>query len=102
MINKTKDFDWKIYEEFFNAGYIINKHAPEILASLDQSKRDDDYKIGALMDGYEEWEMEKENAIEKDKDRMPSWLKDDPFKMKIEDMGMTPDKDKDLDIEPEI
>lgn len=101
MLNEGKDFNFDIYQEYFNAGYIISKHLPEV-AEVIENLKSDDYKLSAMKDGIGERQLELEHSPDREKERMPSWLKNDPFIGKEVENEPEFEKEKDVDIEPEI
>ena len=96
---ENKEIEDQEYIDQFNAGYLIGKHSPE-LADLIDHMRSDNLKLMAIKDGIGEYASEKELNLEKE--RMPSWLKEDPFKQNLDVIGPSKDIDKDIDVEPVI
>jgi len=72
------------FQKQFNDGYLLAKHMPELAAQIKNAIPDKD---NGFLDGISQFEKEK------DKELMPSWLKED----RRSSHDKEPDQEKDID-----
>lgn len=78
------------YVKGFNEGYMLAKHAPDLAEQLAKATGTGSRLEGAK-DAREVYLNEQFN------EKLPGWLKDDPFAKP--DLSAEKDKDKDIDLE---
>ena len=90
-MNEKENMD--LYIKGFNQGYMIAAYEPELSEKLSKTTGESSF-ISGIQDGRQQY------LDEKLKEKMPSWLKNNPFD-KRDNKAMTNEKNKDLDMEPE-
>ncbi|MET3125439.1 hypothetical protein ABID42_000527 [Arcicella rosea] len=90
-MNEQENTD--LYIKGFNQGYMIAAYEPELSEKLSKTTGESSF-ISGIQDGRQQY------LDERFKEKMPSWLKNNPFEEK-DSKSMTNEKDKDFDIEHE-